>query len=59
VDASAKAVMPIEDMFYGDGTGQVQDPFGYKWMIATHKEDESYPKMQKRSDKVFAAQKSM
>jgi hypothetical protein len=25
VDASAKAVMPIEDMFYGDGTGQVQE----------------------------------
>jgi PhnB protein len=59
VDAGAKVVMPIEDMFYGDRTGQVVDPFGYKWMIATHKEDVSYPEMQKRSDKVFAAQKSM
>lgn len=50
--------MPIEDMFYGDRIGQVTDPFGYKWMLTTHKEDVSFEEMQKRSDKVFAAQPS-
>jgi PhnB protein len=58
IEAGAKEVMPVEDMFYGDRTGQVMDPFGYKWMLATHKEDVSYPEMQKRSDKMFAAEES-
>ena len=56
VDAGATVVMPIEDMFYGDRLGQVMDPFGYKWMIVTHKEDVSFEEMQKRSDKVFSKQ---
>jgi len=45
----------VTDMFYGDRVGQVMDPFGYKWMIATHKEDLTYEEMQKRSDKIFSA----
>jgi PhnB protein len=53
VAAGATVVMPVGDMFYGDRVGQVMDPFGYKWMIATHKEDVSYEEMQKRSDKMF------
>ncbi|AOW10627.1 VOC family protein [Flavobacterium gilvum] len=53
IDAGGTSVMPIEDMFYGDRMGQVMDPFGYKWMIATHKEDMSYEEMQKRFDKML------
>ena len=56
VDAGATIVMGIEDMFYGDRVGQVKDPFGYKWMITTHKEDVSFEEMQKRSDKVFSGE---
>jgi hypothetical protein len=26
-------------MFWGDRVGQVQDPYGYKWMVATHKRE--------------------
>lgn len=58
VDAGATVAMQIEDMFYGDRIGQVVDPFGYKWMLTTHQEDMSFEEMQKRSDKVFAAQPS-
>ena len=54
IEAGAKEVMKVEDMFYGDRTGQVMDPFGYKWMLATHKEDVDYPEMQRRSDKLMA-----
>lgn len=57
VDAGAKVVMPIEDMFYGDRIGQVMDPFGYKWSITTHKEDVSFEEMQKRMNKLFEMQK--
>jgi len=39
VDAGAKVKMPVTDMFWGDRTGQFEDPFGYKWTIATHKKD--------------------
>ena len=56
VDSGAKELMPVEDMFYGDRVGQVMDPFGYIWMIATHKEDLSYEEMQRRGDEMFAPQ---
>ena len=54
IHAGATIVMPIEDMFYGDRVGKVMDPFGYKWMIITHKEEVSYIEMQKLSDKMFS-----
>jgi len=31
--------MPIDDAFWGDRCGGIEDPFGHKWMIATHKKD--------------------
>lgn len=58
VDVGATVVMPVEDMFYGDRMGQVMDPFGYQWMIATHKEDMSNEEMQKRFDKMLSTQKA-
>ena len=27
------------DQFYGDRSGQREDPFGHLWWVATHKED--------------------
>lgn len=42
-----------------DRAGQVMDPFGYKWMITTHKEDVGFKEMQKRSDKIFSKQPAM
>ncbi len=37
--AGAKLVRPVADQFYGDRTGGIEDPFGYRWFIATRKED--------------------
>jgi PhnB protein len=34
-----KAQRPVEDKFYGDRMGTLEDPFGHQWHIATHKED--------------------
>ena len=48
VAAGAKAEMPPADMFWGDRMGNLVDPFGHKWSIATHKEDVSPEEMQKR-----------
>jgi uncharacterized glyoxalase superfamily protein PhnB len=37
--AGAKELMPVDDMFWGDRTGQVVDPFGLRWSLATHIKD--------------------
>ena len=48
VTAGAKVVVPVGDQFYGDRSGQFADPFGYTWVIATHKEDMSLDEMHRR-----------
>jgi PhnB protein len=47
--AGAKAVRPVRDQFYGDRSGTFEDPFGYVWTIATHKEDLSPEEIAKRA----------
>jgi len=47
--AGAKLKRPVADQFYGDRTGQFEDPFGHVWHFATHKEDVSREEMQKRA----------
>lgn len=39
VAAGGMVIMPVEEMFWGDRAGTIKDPFGYSWMIATHKRD--------------------
>jgi uncharacterized glyoxalase superfamily protein PhnB len=39
VQAGCAARMPVTDMFWGDRYGQVEDPFGHPWAIATHRQD--------------------
>jgi PhnB protein len=52
--AGAKAVMPVTDMFWGDRIGGVEDPYGQKWTLATHKEDVAPREMQKRAQAFYA-----
>ncbi len=49
----------LADQFWGDRTGTFTDPQGYRWTIATHKEDLTPDEMKQRMDefmKNFAAQ---
>jgi PhnB protein len=48
VNAGAKVKLPLEDKFWGDRAGTVSDPFGYEWMLMTHKEDVSPDEMKRR-----------
>jgi PhnB protein len=48
VQAGAKIDRPLQNMFYGDRTGGVTDPFGYSWFISTHVEDVSPEEMEAR-----------
>jgi PhnB protein len=49
VAAGAKLVRPVADQFYGDRVGGIEDPFGYRWFIATHKEDLTMEEIRRRA----------
>lgn len=39
VAAGAKEIMPVQEMFWGDRYGLVEDPYGHRWSVATHVRD--------------------
>lgn len=49
IKAGAKELQPLEDKFYGDRSGTLQDPFGHVWTIATHVEDVSTEEVRRRA----------
>jgi PhnB protein len=53
--AGATVVRDVANQFYGDRSGQVQDPNGNFWFIATHVEDVSPDEMRRRMVALAAA----
>ena len=49
ISAGAKSVSPVEDQFYGDRSGQFEDPWGHRWSVASHVEDVPPEEMGKRA----------
>lgn len=52
--AGATITMPAADMFWGDRYGQLTDPFGHKWSVATHKQDLTPEQVQQNMRAAFA-----
>lgn len=48
--AGATQLRPLEDQFYGDRSGQFEDPFGHRWNVATHIEDVPEDEMMRRAE---------
>lgn len=46
VKAGATITMPVEEMFWGDRYGQLEDPFGHHWSVATHVRDVSQAELE-------------
>jgi PhnB protein len=46
VAAGARITMPVADAFWGDRYGQLEDPFGHRWSVATHMRDLSPEEIQ-------------
>lgn len=46
--AGARVLRPVKDQFYGDRSGNLEDPFGHKWTLSTHVEDLAPNEMEKR-----------
>ena len=45
IKAGAKQLEAVEDKFYGDRSGQFEDPWGHRWGVTTHIEDVSPQEM--------------
>ena len=52
VGAGAKITMPVDDMFWGDRYGKLEDPFGHHWSVATHIRDVSPDELQQAMQKM-------
>jgi PhnB protein len=53
VAAGGQVLRPVQDQFYGDRTGAIQDPFGHVWFIATHREDLTHDEIRQRAVAMF------
>jgi PhnB protein len=49
IAGGAKIVRKVENQFYGDRMGTIEDPFGHRWYVATHVEDVPPEEMAKRA----------
>jgi PhnB protein len=54
VSKGAKETRPVEDRFYGDRSGQFEDPWGHRWNVATHVEDVPPDEMEDRAARVMS-----
>ncbi len=52
-DAGCEAVMPPQDMFWGDRYGRLVDPYGHSWAMATHVRDVSPEEMREAAAEAF------
>lgn len=53
--AGATERMPVQDMFWGDRYGQLSDPFGHVWGLATRIEEVSHEELVRRSRQMFGS----
>ena len=53
LEAGAKQVRPLENQFYGDRMGTLEDPFGHLWSVATHVEDVAPEEMDRRMQEMM------
>ena len=54
IDAGARPLASPADMFWGDRTGRVEDPFGHIWSLAQHIRDLTPAEMKKGAEDFFA-----
>jgi PhnB protein len=51
--AGARQIQPVQDMFYGDRMGMLEDPYGHVWVFLTHKEDVAPDEIKRRGEAMF------
>jgi PhnB protein len=59
IDAGGTQRRAVENQFYGDRAGTLEDPFGHQWTLATHVEDVPESELEARMNEWTAKQKQM
>lgn len=59
VKAGATPIMPVNDMFWGDRCGTVQDPFGHRWTVGTHTKDMTPKEVEEGAKKWMQSKKTL
>jgi PhnB protein len=54
ISEGGKSLSLVQDMFYGDRHGSIQDPFGHIWSIATHIKDLTKEELKKAAEEAFS-----
>jgi uncharacterized glyoxalase superfamily protein PhnB len=54
VDAGAKPIVPLDDQFWGDRTGCLEDPFGHQWWLAQHIKDMTPEELRNAGEAFFS-----
>ncbi|MES1241843.1 MAG: VOC family protein [Acidobacteriota bacterium] len=53
IAAGGKELRAVQNQFYGDRSGTLEDPFGHVWTISTHVEDIPEDEMLRRSEELL------
>jgi PhnB protein len=53
IAAGAKVRQPLQDMFWGDRHGQLDDPFGHRWNVSQHLRDVPHDEVVAAAAKAF------
>ncbi len=53
LEHGATSLRPVQDQFYGDRSGQFEDPFGHRWNVSSHIEDVPPDEMGRRAAAVM------
>src|SRR3546814_19902873 len=56
VQAGAKQIMAVQEMFWGDRYGLIEDPYGHRWSLATHVRDLSAEQIQEGARQMMDSQ---
>jgi PhnB protein len=54
LNAGATELRPVENQFYGDRSGQFEDPFGHRWSVSTHIEDVPEDELTRRATEMMS-----
>jgi PhnB protein len=58
ISAGAKERQALENKFYGDRSGTIEDPFGHIWNLSSHVEDVPPEEMEKRAAAMYSQQQA-
>ena len=54
IAAGAEVRQPVQDMFWGDRHGQLDDPFGHRWNVSQHLRDVPHDEVVAAAAQVFS-----